>query len=233
MEHSPPCRVSAVVPVYNEEDCIAPLATELLAVAEIDEILFVDDGSTDGTSTGLAELAAKHPRIRVHTQPKNMGQSAAMHTGFHVARGEILVCLDGDGQNDPADIPKLLAALTDADVVCGRRANRKDSWSRRTASTWGNRVRRWITHDGISDTGCSLKAFHRKCLFDLPPLDGMHRFMPAYFRVYERSIAEIDVNHRPREHGVSKYTNLGRLPRTCLDLFGFWWYRRRAFPSAT
>lgn len=223
--------VSVVVPVYNEVDSVRPLATELLAVSELGEILFVNDGSKDGTAAALDQLASEHPRLRVHHQPQNAGQSAAMYAGFHAAGGDILVCLDGDGQNDPADIPKLLAALGEAgvDVVCGRRAKRRDSWSRRVGSRWANRVRNWVTRDGVADTGCSLKAFRRHCLGDLPALDGMHRFMPAYFALRGRRIVQIDVNHRPREHGQSKYTNLSRLPRTVLDLFGFWWFRRRSF----
>ena len=233
-----PLSVSAVIPVYNEVDSIRPLADELLAVSELSEILFVNDGSSDGTSAVLDQFAAEHPRIRVHHQPKNAGQSAAMWTGFQQARGEVIVCLDGDGQNDPADIPAMLAALagdpTDGgespvDVVCGRRAKRRDSWSKRTGSRWANRVRNWVTHDGVADTGCSLKAFRRACVADLPALDGMHRFMPAYFTLNNRRIVQIDVNHRAREHGQSKYTNLSRLPRTLLDLFGFWWFRRRSF----
>lgn len=227
---SQPITVSAVIPVYNEVDSIRPLANELLAVSELTEILFVNDGSADGTTAALDQLATQHPRIRVHHQPQNAGQSAAMWTGFQQAAGEIIVCLDGDGQNDPADIPLMLAALSSSvDVVCGRRAKRRDSWSKRTGSRWANRVRNWVTHDGVADTGCSLKAFRRACVPDLPPLDGMHRFMPAYFTLKKRRIVQIDVNHRAREHGQSKYTNLSRLPRTLLDLFGFWWFRRRSF----
>ena len=223
-------RVTAVIPVYNEADCVPPLAAELLAVDPLTEIIFVNDGSTDATGDRLDRLATEHgPRLRVRHQPRNLGQSAAMWTGFQLAEGEAIVCLDGDGQNDPADIPKLIEALSDCDVVCGRRAVRRDSWSRRAASRLGNRVRNWVTRDGIADTGCSLKAFRRECVPDLPPLRGMHRFMPAYFTLHGRRIKEIDVNHRPREHGRSKYTNLSRLPRTALDLFGFWWLRRRWF----
>ena len=219
--------VSAIIPVFNECENIAPLAEELLKVECLTEILFVNDGSGDGTREALDKMAADHARIRALHHPENAGQSAAMYNGFFAATGDILVCLDGDGQNDPADITDLVEALTDADVACGRRAKRQDSWSRRVGSRFANRVRRWITRDGIADTGCSLKAFRQSCRTDLPPLNGMHRFMPAYFTLHGRRIVEIDVNHRPRTHGVSNYSNLSRLPRTILDLIGFWWYRRR------
>lgn len=225
-------QVSAIIPVYNEEDCVGPLALELLAVEVLTEILFINDGSTDATRAALDALAAEHPRLHAHHQPRNAGQSIAMWTGFQIATGDILVCLDGDGQNDPADIPRLIAALSDCDVVCGRRGKRKDTWSRRVASRWANRIRNRVTRDGIADTGCSLKAFTAECRNDLPPLIGMHRFMPAWFTLAGRRLCEIDVHHRPREHGQSKYTNLSRLPRTILDLIGFWWFRRRRFQPA-
>jgi glycosyltransferase involved in cell wall biosynthesis len=150
-----------------------------------------------------------------------------MLDGFRQARGAVIVTMDGDLQNDATDIPRLLDALKNCDVVCGYRANRRDTWSRRAASRLANAVRNLVTRDGIRDTGCSLKAFRRECAADLPPLNGVHRFMPAYFRLHGRRIEQIPVNHRARKHGRSKYTNLKRLPATVLDLFGFWWYRRR------
>jgi dolichol-phosphate mannosyltransferase len=135
--------------------------------------------------------------------------------------------MDGDLQNNPADLPALLDDMAGVDAVCGFRANRKDTWSRRVGSRIGNSVRNWVTHDGVRDTGCSLKVFRRECINDLPPLKGVHRFMPAYFKLNGRKIREKAVDHRPRAHGVSKYTNLGRLPGTVLDLVGFFWYRKR------
>lgn len=150
--------------------------------------------------------------------------------GLQNAAGDVLVTMDGDMQNNPADIPKLLEALKDSDVVCGYRANRRDTWSRRVGSRLANRVRNWFTHDGVRDTGCSLKVFKRICVGDLPPLRGVHRFMPAYFKLNGRVMREMPVDHRARTQGQSKYTNLKRLPATIFDLIGFIWYRRRYLP---
>lgn len=223
-------RVSLVVPVYNEADNIAPLAEEIAALRarlpELD-VWLVDDGSTDATWARIETLMARDPAIRGIRVAHNRGQTAAMLTGMRAAGGEVIVLMDGDLQNDSADIPKLLAELDSADAVCGYRANRRDTWSRRAGSRLANRVRNWVTRDGMRDTGCSLKAFRRACVADIPPLDGAHRFLPAYFRLHGRRLKEVAVNHRPRRHGRSKYTNLKRLPRTLADLFGFWWYRRR------
>ncbi len=228
-------RVSVVIPVYNEQDNILPLAEELSRLLpELPELeaVFVDDGSRDETPARLREAAAHFPFLRVFRTEKNCGQSAAMLAGLRVARGEVLVTLDGDLQNNPADIPRLAAAVGPVDAVCGYRARRRDTWSRRAASRLGNTVRNWFVRDGIRDTGCSLKAFKRECLDDLPPLNGAHRFMPAYFRLHGRTIRELPVDHRPRRHGASKYTNLKRLPRTVFDLIGFCWYRsRRLIPA--
>ncbi len=223
--------ISIVIPVFNEAENVLPLADELAAVAARLpplEVVFVDDGSTDATPQRIREAAARHPFVRGLRFPANQGQSAAMLAGLRAARGEVLVTMDGDRQNNPADIPRLLEALRGVAVVRGRRARRRDSWSRRVASRIGNTVRNWFTHDGIRDTGCSLKAFRRECADDLPPVRGVHRFMPAYFRMHGRRIVELDVDHRPRAGGVSKYTNLRRLPQTMFDLVGFLWYRRRA-----
>lgn len=223
-------RISVVTPVYNEADNIAPLAAEfkqLLSRLPDLEVLFVDDGSTDDTWERIRDAARQNEHVRGLRTAANHGQSSAMLHGLHAAKGDILVTMDGDLQNRPGDIAQLVEALEGVDVVCGYRATRRDTWSRRIASRVANRVRTWITADGVRDTGCSLKAFHRKCLGDLPFLNGVHRFMPAYFTLNGRSLREVAVEHRPRQHGESKYTNWSRLPRGVLDLFGFWWYRRR------
>ncbi len=229
-----PLRLSIVVPVYNEADNVLPLAEELAAVEAAlgpIEAIFVDDGSTDETPARVREAAARYPFVRGLRFPTNQGQSAAMLAGLTAARGEVLVTMDGDLQNNPADIARLVEALREADVVCGYRARRRDSWSRRVASRIGNAVRNRFTHDGVRDTGCSLKAFRNECRADLPPLNGVHRFMPAYFRLHGRRVIELPVDHRPRTRGASKYTNLRRLPRTVFDLFGFCWYRSRRLRS--
>jgi len=223
-------RASIVIPVYNEEDGIADLAGEICAVKELGgdfELLLVDDGSRDRTWDRIVAAAKLHPQVRGLRCPRNQGQSSAMLHGLLAARGQIVVTMDGDLQNNPADIPVLLAKVGPFDVVCGYRAKRRDSWSRRLASRIGNGARNWVTHDGIRDTGCSLKAFRRELIEDLPWVNGVHRFMPAYFKLHGRSVTEVPVDHRPRRHGTSKYTNLKRLPRGIFDLIGFAWYRSR------
>ena len=223
-------KVSIVVPVYNEQDNVLPLAEEcaqLTAQLPELEVLLVDDGSRDQTWARIEEAHVRFPCVHGIRYERNRGQSSAMLLGLTLAAGELIVTIDGDLQNNPADIPRLVAEAADCDVVCGYRAKRRDSWARRAGSRIANRVRNWCTHDGIRDTGCSLKAFRRSCVADLPPVEGVHRFMPAYFKLTGRRIKEVAVDHRPRTHGQSKYTNMKRLPRTIFDLFGFVWYRKR------
>lgn len=231
-------KVSVVVPVYNEQDNILPLAAEMdrlsVQVPGI-QVLFVDDGSRDTTWERILDARKRYGCVRGLHYDRNRGQSSAMLVGLRMADADVLVTIDGDMQNNPADIPKLLAELEGCDAVCGYRAKRKDTWARRVGSRLANRVRNWATHDGIRDTGCSLKAFRKACVDDLPPVEGVHRFMPAYFKLNGRLIKEVAVDHRPRTMGVSKYTNMKRLPRTIFDLFGFIWYRKRhlqTLPSA-
>lgn len=223
-------KISVVIPVYQEQDNVIPLLEEFVPVARQWpdlEVLVIDDGSTDATWSRLMEAASCFPFLRGLRADRNRGQSAAMLLGLREARGDILVTLDGDRQNNPADIPRLVEATQRFDVVCGYRAHRRDTWSRRLASRIGNGIRNAVTHDGLRDTGCSLKAFRRVCVADLPPVNGVHRFMGAYFRLAGRTIEQLPVDHRPRTQGVSKYTNLKRLPRTAFDLIGFLWYRSR------
>lgn len=223
-------QVSVVIPVYQEQDNILPLAAEFVPVAAQMpglEVILVDDGSKDATWSRIVEARSQFPFLRGVRGDRNRGQSGAMLLGLHQARGEVLVTMDGDLQNNPADIPNLVQATERFDVVCGYRAKRRDTWSRRVASRLGNAIRNAVTHDGLRDTGCSLKAFRRACRDDLPALNGVHRFMGAYFRLSGRSIEQLPVDHRARTHGTSKYTNLKRLPRTAFDLIGFLWYRSR------
>ncbi|NKB25527.1 MAG: glycosyltransferase [Kiritimatiellae bacterium] len=232
--------ISIIIPLYNEEDNVILLAGELKAIQvqvkdQKTEVLFIDDGSTDQTWKHIKTCMQKYKFVRGIQSAKNRGQSAAMLLGLSNAQGTMIVLMDGDLQNDPQDIPKLIMQLNACDVVCGYRSKRRDTWSRRIASRLANRIRNWVTQDGIRDTGCSLKIFKASCAQDIPPLDGVHRFLPAYFKLHGRTIQEMPVNHRPRKHGVSKYTNVQRLPKTLLDLFGFWWYRKRYLeePSPT
>lgn len=217
--------VSIVVPFYNEEECVEFVLREIVACQPHAEIVAVDDGSKDRTWELMREIEGIVP-LRL---TENRGQSGALFAGLRYAAGDILVMLDGDGQNDPADIQKLVDLVKEGscDVAVGRRAKRKDTWSRRAASRIANRVRRWVVHDGISDTGCSLKAIHRDHVDLLVPFNGMHRFLPAIFTHAGLSIAEIDVNHRERKAGVSKYTNLDRAIRGIYDLVGVSWLLKR------
>ncbi|HIE10874.1 MAG TPA: glycosyltransferase [Kiritimatiellae bacterium] len=222
--------LSIVVPLYNEEENVLPLVEEIAAVAARLpplELILVDDGSTDRTPQRMAEAASRFPFVRTVSYQPNRGQSAALLEGLRSSRGDLIAMLDGDLQNDPADLPRLVSEIADVDCVLGYRAQRRDVWSRRLASQVANRVRNAITRDGARDTGCTLKIFRRELIGDLPPLDGVHRFMPAWFALHGRRMRQVPVRHRARRYGRSKYSNLRRLPRTLLDLFGFWWYRRR------
>jgi dolichol-phosphate mannosyltransferase len=217
--------VSVVVPFYNEEECAEFVLREIAACQPGAEIVAVDDGSDDRTW----EILQSVPGVTALRLSSNRGQSGALYAGLRYASGDILVMLDGDGQNDPADIARLveLVRTRQCDVAVGRRAKRRDVWSRRVASRIGNGVRRWFLRDGISDTGCSLKAIHRDHLDLLVPFNGLHRYLPAIFTHAGLSIAEIDVNHRERKAGISKYTNLDRALRGLYDLVGVAWLLRR------
>ncbi|MDF1849343.1 MAG: glycosyltransferase family 2 protein [Verrucomicrobiales bacterium] len=218
-------RVSIVVPFYNEEECVEFVLREICECQPDAEIIAIDDGSSDRTAEIISSIEGVTPLLLT----ENRGQSGALYAGFRYASGDILVMLDGDGQNDPADIEKLVELVRggDCDVAVGRRAKRKDTWSRRTASKIANTVRRWFIHDGISDTGCSLKAMHKDHIDLLVPFNGMHRFLPAVFTHAGLKISEIDVNHRERKAGESKYTNLDRAIRGVYDLVGVCWLLKR------
>ncbi len=224
--------VSVVVPLYNEVDNVRPLLDQVhrafAGEATHDyECLFVNDGSTDGTGALLDELAAGEPRLRPIHLAHNLGQSAALYAGLQAARGEYMVTMDGDLQNDPADVPKVLALLAEYDCVCGYRATRHDSWVRRMSSRIANRARNAVLHDGVRDTGCGLKGFRRGCLPHFLPFNGLHRFFPAFVRAGGLSLVELPVQHRPRVAGVSKYGIGNRLGRGLFDLVGVAWLRRR------
>ena len=222
--------VSVVVPVKDEAGNVGPLAREIAAAlkAEPHEIIFVDDGSTDATAAELQGLKAEIPALRVLRHARNLGQSRSIRTGVQAARGGIIITLDGDGQNDPADIPKLLAALgPDVAMVSGVRVKRKDTASRRLASRLGNRFRSALLGDGATDTGCGLKAFRRSVFLDLPYFDHLHRFLIALVQREGGTVNFVPVNHRPRLTGTSKYTNFGRLLVSAQDLLGVRWLQRR------
>ena len=218
--------VSIVVPLFNEEENIPILQAELaVALTGLDyEVVFVDDGSSDRT----VERIAPGPGIRVLRFEKNAGQSAAMYAGLQNARGRTAVLLDGDLQNDPADIPRLLAEIErGADLVCGYRAQRKDTVTKRITSRVANFVRSRFTKDGVRDTGCTLKAMRRECIGALVPFKGMHRFIPALVKGAGYRLVELPVHHRPRKFGESKYGLGNRALRATTDMFGVRWLLSR------
>jgi len=219
-------QVSVIVPLFNEEENVPILQAELrAALRSIDhEFIFVDDGSADQT----VERIETAPNLRVIRFEKNAGQSAAMYAGLQAARGAIVVLIDGDLQNDPADIPKLVDEISrGADLVCGYRAQRRDTRVKRLTSRIANAVRSRYTKDGVRDTGCTLKAMRRECVGALFPFKGMHRFIPALIKDAGYQLVEIPVNHRPRRFGQTKYGLGNRAVRATVDMFGVRWLLSR------
>jgi len=233
--------LSIVIPVKNEAGNIAPLVAEIGAALDgtaIEyEIVYVDDGSEDTTAGEIARLRAANQRLRVVSHAKSCGQSAAIRSGVKAARAPWIATLDGDGQNDPADIPSLwqiaqgnndpAAPPAPSLLIAGHRARRQDSWSKRRASKIANAIRRAMLHDDTPDTGCGLKLFPRALFLDLPYFDHMHRFLPALVLREGGIVRSLPVNHRPRERGASKYGVFDRLWVGIADLFGVMWLRRR------
>ena len=218
--------VSVVIPLFNEQDNMEMLQKELHAALKglNYEIVFVDDGSKDATVSRVES----RPDVQLLAFEKNAGQSAAMYAGIHAARGEVIALLDGDLQNDPADIPMLLAEIEKgADLVCGYRAKRKDTVVKQITSRVANFVRSRFTKDGVRDTGCTLKAMRRECRDALVLFYGMHRFIPALVKGAGYRIVEIPVNHRPRTAGVSKYGLGNRAIKATVDMFGVRWLLSR------
>ncbi len=231
---APQPRVSIVVPVYDEEGAAPALAREIAAAfaGRDHEIVFVDDASRDGGRAALQRLKAEMPQLRVIAHRRNAGQSRAIRTGVLAASAPLIVMLDGDGQNDPADAPRLLAALEAAPeslaMIGGERVGRRDSASKRWASHFANAARRRLLDDGAADTGCGLKVFRREAFLRLPYFDHLHRYLPAMMIREGYQIAFEPVGHRPRASGRSKYTNIQRLGAALSDILGVMWLRSRA-----
>ncbi len=222
---------SVVIPLKNEESNIEDLVQELEPVMQRLnakwELICIDDGSTDQTLPILQDLAKKKPYLRVLSFTKNYGQSSAFDAGFKAAKGEFVITLDGDRQNDPADIPLLIKEIKDADLVTGYRLRRQDPWSKKITSKLANFVRSRVCHDGVRDTGCSLKIYRTSCLKNIKMYQGMHRFLPALFRIEGYRIKEMPVNHRERTKGTTKYNFFNRSFNTVSDMFAVRWMRKR------
>ena len=225
--------LSVVFPVFNEEENVPILLAEIARALDDKawsyEIVAVDDGSSDNSLKALRGAIAEHPALRVLTFEKNSGQTAALDAGWRAARGRMIVSLDADLQNDPADIPAMVRKLDDsgADMVIGVRVNRKDTLSRRLQSKIGNGVRNWITGDRITDTGCSLKLVKREAIEPVRLFTGMHRFLPTLVRYAGFKVVEMPVNHRPRQFGVSKYGAMNRAFRGLADCLAVRWMAKR------
>lgn len=224
--------LSIVIPIFNEKDNLVPLWDELVpalqkAAPGSHEVIFVDDGSRDGSTEILRRLRDGARAIRLLRFPTNTGQSAAIFAGFRASRGRVVVTLDGDRQNDPADIPRLLDEIQGYDAVVGYRLRRADNLVRRLSSWIGNAIRNLVSGDDIIDTGCTLKAFRRECLADLPCFRGAHRFLPTLIRMAGFRVLQIPVGHRPRVAGGAKYGIRNRLIPAAADLLAVRWMRSR------
>lgn len=225
--------LSVVVPVHNEAENIATLIQEidtaLTGVVDY-EIVYVNDGSKDDTAKRLTEAKLRHPRLRVITHAQSCGQSTALRTGVKAARGDWIATLDGDGQNDPADIKKMMAAIEPGVELIGgnRRHARRDTWIKRISSIVANTVRSRLLNDATPDTGCGLKLIKREVFLDLPYFDHMHRFLPALVQRRGGRVISVPVNHRAREHGQSKYGTIDRLLVGIVDLVGMLWLINRS-----
>jgi dolichol-phosphate mannosyltransferase len=234
-----PPELSVVVPAFNEEGNVLRLLDEIVAALRgtvAFEVIFVDDHSRDGTRAALHGALARVPELRVLGHERQSGQSTAIRSGVKAARGEWIATLDGDGQNDPADLPKLLAARdagpADVKLYAGWRVNRQDSGSKKWASRWANGIRSRLLRDATPDTGCGTKLFERAAFLDLPYFDHMHRYLPALMQRAGWKTVSVPVNHRPRGTGQSKYTNLGRALVGVRDLMGVAWLIKRSRPTA-
>lgn len=222
---------SVVIPVFNEEASLRPLAQgiqeALGPLGRSFEVLFVDDGSRDGTIEVLRRLHSEDGRIRYLRLETNCGQSTALWAGLRAARGRVIVTMDGDLQNDPADIPLLLEKLGQCDVATGWRRDRRDPWSKRISTRIANGVRNLWTMEDVRDSACGFKAFYRECLEAVVPFDGLHRFLPTLFRMRGLRVCEVPIPHHPRRHGTSKYNIRNRLLRGLWDLWGVRWLKKR------
>ncbi len=223
--------LSIVIPIHNERDNIFLLVEQIVNAfsdtQEVYELIFIDDGSTDGSDLLLDNVAEMYDVIKAFHFSRQSGQTAAFDAGFKQAKGDLIITLDGDLQYDPSDIFRLLPLTRDFDLVCGKRVKRNDTLIRALTSRFANAVRNFFTEDQVQDTGCSLKIFSRKLVLKMQLFEGMHRFFPTLAKMHGFSIAEADVQHFPRAHGQSKYGIHNRLWCGLLDLLGVWWMTKR------
>jgi dolichol-phosphate mannosyltransferase len=223
--------ISVVVPVYNEEEnlpvLIPQIAEVLKPLGKTYEMIFVDDGSKDHSRRLLKEMVLQYPEVRILGFKKNCGETAAGAAGLREARGEMVITIDADLQNDPRDIPTMLAYLKDYDMVTGWRQKREDSWVKRITSKIANRIRNGLSGETIRDSGCTFRAYKRACLQNLKLYKGMHRFMPTLVKMEGFRVIEIPVAHHPRKFGVSKYTTWNRMWRAFVDLLAVKWMKSR------
>lgn len=226
-----PVELAVIVPVFNEAENVPPLAREVAAALDSVpggfELVFVDDASTDATWSRICEAHSADPRVRGLRHERNAGQSAALWTGIRHSGSPLIATLDGDGQNDPADLPRMLAELRDCDLVCGRRVNRQDSFARRASSVVARKARGLVLGSAIQDSGCAIRVFRRAALDGLFGFNGLHRFLPILVEGAGGRVKEVPVNHRPRTAGVSKYGVGNRLWRGLADLVAVRWYLKR------
>lgn len=223
--------VSIVIPVFNEEENLLILIPKLLEVlnqfGSPHEVIFVDDGSTDGSRRILKEFASKYPQIRMIGLKENRGLSTALYAGFKETRGKIIVTLDSDLQNDPIDIPKLLGYLGQYDMATGWRIKRQDSWLKKISSKIANSIRNRLSGEEIKDSACTLRAFKRECINEIPIFNGMHRFLSTLVKMRGYRVIEVPVSHHPRRFGHSKYNIRNRAWRAFIDLLGVRWIKNR------
>ena len=230
------CNLSVILPCANERENLEPLILELeLALQALGrpfEVICVDDGSTDDGVAILRTLQATRPWLRVLRHRRNFGQSACYCTGFQAARGELVLTMDADRQHDPADIPRLLGELrADTAAVCGVRKARQDNWVRRLSSRIANGFAAWVTGDRVVDAGCTFRLIHKPALAELPGFNGLHRYVPTLLRIRGQRVVEIEINHRNRPAGKTKYGIGNRLWRGIVDCLAIRWFRRRSFPA--
>lgn len=231
IEQNEQIEISVVVPVYNEEGnlpfLIPKLAEVLKGLGRSYEMIFVDDGSSDGSRRILGEMASQYPFIRILRFKENRGLSTALVAGMRESRGEKIVTLDSDLQNDPEDIPRLLEYLDRYDMATGWRQKREDTWLKKISSKIGNGVRNWLSGENIQDSACTLRAFKKECIQEIPVFNGMHRFLSTLVKMGGYRIIEVPVSHHPRKSGKSKYNIRNRMVRSFIDLLAVRWMKRR------